>query len=91
MYSSFEAGATRRAAQVLYPPSETYRELHNSLTPFLHCSVVGLMYANLKLLHVMLRCSFLCMIISCARLRALSGAFCPRLRAHILSVACMVV
>ena len=45
MYGSFEAGATRRAAQVLYPPSETYWELHNSLTSFLHCSVVWCMLA----------------------------------------------
>ena len=45
MYGSFEAGATRRTAQVLYPPSETYRELHNSLTSFLHCSVVWRMLA----------------------------------------------
>ena len=40
MYGWFEVGATRRAAQVLYPLSEKYWELHNSLTSFLHCSVV---------------------------------------------------
>ena len=45
MYGPLEAGATRRAAQVLYPPSETYRELHNSLTSFLHYSVVWGMLA----------------------------------------------
>ena len=45
MYGSFEAGATGRAAQVLYSPRETYWELHNSLTSFLHCSVVWCMLA----------------------------------------------
>ena len=77
MYGSFEAGATRRAAQVLYSRWETYRELHNSLTSFLHCSVVGLMYASLKQLHVMLRYSFLCTIKSYARLCALFLHFAP--------------
>ena len=86
MYGSFEASATRGTAQVLYSPSETYRELLNSLISFLLCSVVGLLYASLKLLHVMLRYSFLCMIMSYVRLLALSVAFCPRLRAHIFIV-----
>mgnify|MGYP003702676115 CR=1 FL=1 len=45
MYDSFEAGATRRTAQVLFSSSETYREFHNSLTSFLHCSVVWYMLA----------------------------------------------
>ena len=75
MYGSFEAGATRRTAQVLYSPSETYRELHNSLTSFLHCSVVGFMLDCLNC-HIycmyMLRYSFLCMIISYVQLCALS-------------------
>ena len=40
MYGSFETGATRQTAQVLYSASETCRELHNTLTSFMHCSVV---------------------------------------------------
>ena len=89
MYGSFEAGATKRTAQVLYSPSKTYRELHNSLTSFLHCSVVGLMYASLKLLHGMLRYNFLSMIISYVWLCALSCILPLPSGSYLVCLACL--